>query len=210
MEGLLMRKFKYFVDYDKEEKWLREMANQGYQLENTAFGYKFRLAEPEDAIIKIDYRTFKKQEDFIDYCTLFEDSGWKHIVGKKNSGAQYFKKMVGNSDDDIFSDNLSKASKYKRLSKMFIEMAICYLPIFVALITTDAININAIINPKELYLTEGLWERTGASFWGGFLFETPFALMRGFIWLFIPVTMILYLIFSYKAQKLYEKNKNLD
>jgi hypothetical protein len=129
------------------------MAKQGYQLEDTSFGYKFNITKPEDATIKIDYRKFKKQENFIDYCTLFEDSGWKHIVGKKRSGTQYFKKIDGKSEDDIFSDKISKAGKYKRLSEMFIEMGISYLPILVALISIDIINIHALFNPKLLYLT---------------------------------------------------------
>lgn len=203
-----MRKFKYFIDFDKEEKWLDAMAKQGYHLEDKTFGYKFRLADSEDATIKVDYRKFKKQADFIDYCALFEDSGWKHITGKKGSGAQYFKKMNAESeDDDIFSDKMSKAGKYKRLSEMFIELAVCYLPILVVLMTTDMIHLEAIFNPKQLYLTQGLWEMNGALFWEAFLFETPFALLRGLSWLFFPVAIILFLFFGFKANKLYEKSK---
>lgn len=201
-----MRKFKYFIDFDKEEKWLSAMAKQGYQLVDRSFGYKFRFTTPEDATIKIDYRKFKKQANFVDYFTLFEDSGWKHIVGKKNSGTQYFKKIGEESDDDIFSDKVSKAGKYKRLSETFIEMAICYIPILVALIATDVINFDVLVNPKELYLTQGLWDMNVGLFWKAFLFETPFALVRGFVWLFFPVAIILYFFFGYKAQKLYEKS----
>ncbi|WP_428910004.1 DUF2812 domain-containing protein [Niallia sp. Krafla_26] len=198
-----MRKFKYFIDFEKEEKWLSDMAKQGYQLVNTSFGYKFRAVEPEETMIKVDYRKFKKQEDFIDYLTLFEDSGWKHVAGTKSSGTQYFKKM-NKSHDDIFSDTISKAGRYKRLSNMFIELAILYFPILIALITTDIIDINALVNPKHLYLTPGLWEMNGYSFWFSFLFETPFALMRGFAWYFFPVLFLLYLVFGYKANKLYK------
>ncbi|MFZ4452443.1 DUF2812 domain-containing protein [Salibacterium aidingense] len=203
-----MRKFKYFIDHDKEEKWLREMANKGYQLESVSFGYKFRESTPEDTVIKIDYRTFKKQADFIEYCTLFEDSGWEHITGSKHSGTHYFRKKDKNSDTDIFSDKKSKAGKYKRLSNMFMEVAICYLPIFVALQTTGVIDLEVIVDPQSLYYTEGLWDMTGASFWKAFLFETPFALFRGFAWLFIPVSLFLFLFFSYRANKLYKKNLN--
>ncbi|KAA9021073.1 DUF2812 domain-containing protein [Niallia endozanthoxylica] len=202
-----MRKFKFFINFEKEEKWLHEMAKQGYQLEDKSFGYKFLSAEPEDTTIKVDYRVFKKQEDFIDYCTLFEDSGWKHISGKKSSGAQYFKKVDENSEEDIFSDNISKAGKYKRLSSMFVQMAFTFLPLLVALMTTDVIDLAAIVNPKLLYLTPGLWEKTGISFWMAFLFETPFALFRGIMWAFIPVMMTLYLIYSVKANILYQKSK---
>lgn len=60
-----------------------------YELENISFGYKFGSMEPEDVTVRIDYRIFKSKEDFVDYCTLFEDSGWKHLAGNKNSGVQY-------------------------------------------------------------------------------------------------------------------------
>lgn len=204
-----MRVIKFFIDYDKEEKWLNEMAKKGYELENASCGYKFRYTKPQNSVIRIDYRSFKRKEDFTDYCTLFEDSGWKHIAGTKNSGTQYFKKIDENSDDDIFSDNISKAARYKRLSEMFSTIVICYVPILSFLISNKSININTMINPKLLYYTPGLWEKSGVSFWGSFLFETPFAMMRGFAWLFIPIILILFTGFSIKANRLYYKqNKN--
>ncbi|GIQ69306.1 DUF2812 domain-containing protein [Xylanibacillus composti] len=203
-----MRTFKFFLDFDKEEKWLEEMAQQGCQLVSKSFGYRFRAAEPERATIRIDYRTFKRQEDFIDYCTLFEDSGWQHIAGSKSSGAQYFKKVGADPNEDIFSDQLSRAGKYKRVSRMFSQLAICYFPIFVALSTTGAIDSSVLLDPRQLYLTENLWEKSGTTFLWAFLFETPFALMRGIVLLFLPVTILVYLYCAYKAKKLYDKQMN--
>lgn len=200
-----MKKIKFFVDYNKEEKWLTEMAKKGYQLDNVFIQYSFHIAKPEDATVRIDYRIFKNENDFLDYCTLFEDSGWKHIAGSKCSGTQYFKKIRENSEDDIFSDAISKAGRYKRLSGMWIKLVTFYFPILIALISTGSINIDAMRNPKLLYLTPGLWEMTGIKFWRHFLFETPFAISRGFIWLFIPLMMVLYLCFSIKAKILYNK-----
>lgn len=97
-----MWRLKFFLDFEKEEKWLEEMAWKGYQLKSDTFGYRFRIAEPEDTKIKIDHRVFNRRSDFINYCTLFEDSGWKHIAGKWWSGTQYFKKVDEESEDDIF------------------------------------------------------------------------------------------------------------
>jgi len=59
------------------------MAKQGMQLVKASFGYTFHHTKPEDTNIRIDYRTFKTEIYFLDYCTLFKDSGWKHIAGKK-------------------------------------------------------------------------------------------------------------------------------
>jgi len=200
-----MHIFKIFIDYTKEEKWLNEMSKKGYEVINNSFGYTFKNINPEDITYRIDYRTFKTKQDFIDYCTVFEDSGWKHILGSKSSGNQYFKKVSENSDDDIFSDNISKAARYKRASNIWLTFASSYFVILISLALTGAINLNAFINPKELYFTPGLWEATGLTFWKKFLFETPFALGRGFIWIIFPISIAIYLYCILKASKLYKK-----
>jgi len=207
MEANKVYKFNFFVDFEKEEKWLEEMASKGYHLKSTSFGYRFEKGHPEVTTIKKDFRKFKKQEDFLDYRTLFEDSGWKQLVGTKSSGDQYFKKIDDSVSDEIFSDNTSKAARYKRYSNMSFELAFAFLPILVAFYVTDIIDFNVFVNPKELYLTPGLWDKTGSAFWSAFLFETPFALMRGFIWLFIPLMIVFYLIFGYQSNQLYLKSK---
>jgi hypothetical protein len=51
-----MWRLKFFLDFEKEEKWLEEMAWKGYQLKSNTFGYTFRYKEPEDATIRIDHR----------------------------------------------------------------------------------------------------------------------------------------------------------
>lgn len=199
-----MVKFKFFTDFDKEEKWLSAMAGMGYKfIGKSTFGYKFKRAEPEQAVIKIDYRIFKRQEDFEDYRALFEDCGWQHIAGTKSSGYQYFRKADENGSEEIFSDAQSKAARYKRLSEMCISLAGSFIPILAALYSTDLIDLEAFINPKTLYLTPGLWQKTGTDFWRAFLFETPFALLRGFVWAIIPAMIVLNFVFGFIARQHY-------
>src|SRR5699024_6948405 len=169
----MMYKFRMFVDFDKEENWLEQMARNGYHLKSTAFGYRFESGSPEDATIKIDYRTFKRKTDFVDYCAMFEDSGWKHLAGTKNSGHQYFQRKHEAAGEDIFSDDESKTSRYKRIADVRLKFAMSF--VYLLLIF--------------------------------FLFYTPFALMLGFIWLVMPITIILYIFFWYKSKKLYEEKK---
>ncbi|HEY4391385.1 MAG TPA: DUF2812 domain-containing protein [Paenibacillus sp.] len=202
-----MRKYKFFTDFDREEQWLNEMARSGYLLVNKAYSYEFTEGSPEDANYRIDYRTFKKRQDFEDYRTLFEDSGWKHIAGTKSSGAQYFKQVKEQGDEDIFSDVDSKAARYKRLSEMWMSLAGCFIPLFAVLISTGAINITAFVKPKLLYYTPGLWEMNGSHFWRAFLFETPFALLRGFSWVILPIFILVYMIFAYKAKTQFAKTQ---
>jgi len=203
-----MTKFKFFADFDKEEKWLGKMAEQGYQLKRVFLCYKFNSTQPERAIFKIDYRTFKNDQDFLDYCTLFEDSGWQHIAGTKQSGSQYFKKTGPEGDADIFSDLSSRAGRYKRLSYMWLSLSTAWLPLLIIMLTSDWIRIGGFLNPKTLYYTPGLWEMEGLNFWRHFLFETPFALFRGFLVFFWIAIVLLYAFSAIKSWWLYRKTLN--
>lgn len=202
-----MKKFRCFLDFEKEENWLNEIAEQGWEFCGKSYKYEFRKIVSNNSIIKIDYHIFKNNSDFQDYLALFRDSGWEHISGSTKSGTQYFKKVKDGDVTDIFSDIPSKEARYKRLSNMWLTMAISYFPILVALIMTKAVDISAFLNPKLLYYTPGLWEKTGTYFWKAFLFETPFAVMRGFFWLLFLALIILYLAFALKAAMHYRKTK---
>lgn len=199
-----MRKYKFFVNLEKEEQWLNELAAQGYLLASkSGIRYGFVSGEPGSAVYRIDYRTFKRAADFEDYRMLFEDSGWQHIAGTKGSGAQYFRKRTADLSEDIFSDTDSKAGRFKRLSEMWLSLATSYIPLFVVLLLTDIIDPSVLLHPADLYYTPGLWEKSGWAFWGSFLFETPFAFFRGAAWLFFPVAIIIAFIFSAKARMQY-------
>jgi len=199
-----MTKYKFFINYDKEEKWLEEMAKRGYQLKDTRFCYRFNTAPPENLTIKIDFRMFRRNEDFLEYCTLFEDSGWQHIAGTSNSGTQYFTKIKPYGDEDIFSDSSSRAGRYKRLADMYLVMTIAYFVTVIAMFTLGQIQIDGFMNPREMYLTPGLWEMSGLDFWRSFLFETPFVLMRELSGVLMISLFFLFIIGFIKSWKQYK------
>jgi len=182
-----MIKFKFFLNYDKEEKWLEEMAAKGYQLKKVVFGYTFTKAQPENAIIRIDFRMFNKKQDYLDYITLFEDSGWQHIAGSRHNGTQYFKKINPARNDDIFSDSSSRAGRYKRLANMWMFMALIYAAVIIVGSLTG--DISRFTSVRDWYFTPGLWEMTGTQFWRSFLFETPFVLFRSGLIINFPLIM---------------------
>jgi hypothetical protein len=203
-----MKRFKFFLNYEKEEQWLSSMAAQGCHLKKVGFGYNFDNAPPEQAVIRIDYRPFKTDRDYMDYCSLFEDSGWRHIAGTKCSGAQYFKKISGDSNENIFSDAVSRAGRYKRVSNMWLSLFLVYF--CVSIPGLQGFTSFDFLDLKTLYLTPGLWQMSGSDFWRHFLFETPFALMRGFAPLVLMLCVILFAVFHYKADKLYKSTINND
>lgn len=200
-----MKKFKLYFNLDKEEKWLNEMSSKGWELYGKTIKYMFRKTPHNNTNIKIDYRNFKSKSDFQDYITLFKDSGWEHITGTETSGKQYFKKIDETAGDDIFSDLFSKAERYKRMANIWMSLAVSCIPFSITLVLTKTVDITTMLNPKSLYYTPGLWQKTGASFWKAFLFETPFAIGRGFSWLLFPCLIIIYTIFAVKAQRYYQE-----
>src|SRR5699024_253284 len=141
-----MYKFKFFLDFEKEEQWLQKMASQGYHLTSSFLGYRFKKGEPETATIRKDCRRFENKEDFLDYQALFKDSGWKHLAGTKNSGDQYFKKIDEGVIDDIFSDKMSKAARYQRFAKMCFELAVAFFSVLVVFFIADIIDFNSFVN----------------------------------------------------------------
>jgi len=197
-----MRIYKAFVDFEKEEQYLNNMAKQGYAFKKcSVIGmYYFANDEKKDLNYRIDFRTFKKKEDFEEYILLFEDFGWKHVDGTKNSGSQYFLSMDSHANNEIFSSKESFAARHKSLyeicSMTFITMA---MYVFVILMTND-------FKLSNLgFLTPGIWEKTGADLVRSVLFEFPFVFMRiGF-----PILMafigLIYGIWAYKAKMLYKR-----
>jgi Protein of unknown function (DUF2812). len=201
-----MRMFKFFINLDKEEQWLNEQARKGWELTGKSWGYEFRQVEPKELNFRIDYRHFNNREEFENYRVLFEDSGWKHVAGTKSSGQQYFVRSGEAESAEIFSDEASKAARYQRMSRMWLSLAVVYLPIIIALATSGAVDASALLQPKELYYTPGLWSKTGTEFWTAFAWETPFALFRGIAWLALPILVVSAVVCSFKASRLYRKN----
>jgi len=109
-------KFKWFWAWqdEKEESWLREMAQQGRHLVSVKpFGsYSFKLGDKTDYVYRLDYQINRK--DSQNYLQLFRDAGWEHIG--EMSGWHYFRKQAeAGESPEIYTDTESKATKYKRL-----------------------------------------------------------------------------------------------
>ncbi|MBC8060322.1 MAG: DUF2812 domain-containing protein [Clostridiaceae bacterium] len=199
-----MKSFRIFVDMDKEEQYLNNMAKSGFIMKNySLLGiYTFIKAEPKDSQYRIDYRVFKNKVEFGQYKTLFEDAGWEHVSGTSYSGAQYFLPKLSNMEfPDIFSDAESKSTRYKRFIKQCISGFACALIYMFIMFSEYGFKFN-----NFGYLTPGLWDKKGLNFWFAFAFETPFAILRILPLIVFMIYAILSLDFSFKARKLYKES----
>lgn len=75
------RAFKQFAifEIDKEEAWLREMANKGYHFQkiNILGIYTFKKGAPEDTIYRIDFK--EKIDDIEEYYEFYRQCDFKFI-----------------------------------------------------------------------------------------------------------------------------------
>lgn len=123
-----LKKFHWFWawDDDKEEAWLREMAQKGWHFKSVTMPgyYHFEQGEPRNEFYRLDFFIDAKAK--ADYVQLFLDAGWEYL-GEMGSW-QYFRKTAqGNETPEIFSDNESKSKKYQRI--LFILIVL--LPIYI-------------------------------------------------------------------------------
>ncbi|MBQ3228990.1 MAG: DUF2812 domain-containing protein [Clostridia bacterium] len=133
------KQFKYFsiFEYEKEEKYLREMHKSGWRfLKVTGLGvYHFEKCIPADVIYQLDYNQDSKEHKD-EYLQMFSDCGWEHI--QEYAGYSYFRKPAAemNGDEEIFSDNESKLQMMERVLKgrmlpLLIIFFCCLVPQFV-------------------------------------------------------------------------------
>jgi hypothetical protein len=110
---------------EKEEKWLEEMAAQGWKLETAApYVYYFRKSAPEKVVIRMDYKN-TLDKDYHEYLNLFRDAGWELVVTFANW--HYFRiSPQNNRTPEIYNSERAKAQKYRRLMITFVSL----LPIF--------------------------------------------------------------------------------
>ena len=84
----------WFVDFDKEEKWLNDMAMKGWAFSNTnGVIYRFKKCEPGEYIYQIDFDEKKSKEevgDYIAFRTSCDDqyvNRWKSKIYWKREAA---------------------------------------------------------------------------------------------------------------------------
>jgi hypothetical protein len=186
-----MKRFKLFLNIEKEEQWLNEQLQKGYRCTHiSGLGiYTFEKTENR-YVMRLDFQDYLSKKKFVEYKGIYEDFGWHYLKGAWLSGIRYWQK----EDDDqneIFSDRQSKGNYYKRLmSYAFWLGMVCLAYSFM------------LYKDTELY-HDGLWSMEGSLFWKAFLFETPFVLLK-----LSPALMVVFLGISFfKAYRKYSMLK---
>ncbi|HIZ80763.1 MAG TPA: DUF2812 domain-containing protein [Candidatus Mediterraneibacter pullistercoris] len=189
-----MKKYHFpFIDLDKEEEWINKYIRQGWRL-RSIFGLRYEFVSKETGsaphigevrpdenafLVRCDVRSFSQYPEYQNYLMMFEDAGWRHVSGNMNGDLQYFERIRPDASGQLFSDIVSRAERYLRMTKRYLTTLLIYFSGMLAFFMTNDFRVQNLFNMKDMYFTPGLWDRSGLSFWASFLFETPFALLRG-------------------------------
>ena len=186
-----MKKFRMFMDIQKEEDWLNDMARKGWLCKrvNSMGIYHFEKVQAADQIIRLDYQTFKSKEAKNRYIELYEEYGWTHLGGRET---HYWLKPADGMDE-LFSDDASQKAYLRRLLEYYGTLALFFF--IMTMVLFD--DFSQYKNPKDAYFTPGLWEKEGGEFLFAFLFETPFAVLRfGTPWFFLICLAVLLIMYG--------------
>ena len=115
-----MRKvlYRFFVDFEKEEKWVNEMGAQGWHLQKFSFGrFTFTKGEPGTFIYRNEFISGMSSNEKKDYFEFLKDNGISII--NELGGWVYMKKAAADGPFEIYTDTKSKIAYYKRMLNIF-------------------------------------------------------------------------------------------
>jgi hypothetical protein len=112
--------WKAFFDYEKEEKWLNEMAAKGLAMTSYTFcHYTFEDCIPSEYIYRIELLEHSvNHPESIQYIKFLAENGVEHI--DTYFRWVYFRKKATDGNFKIYSDLTSQIKHYQRISKIWL------------------------------------------------------------------------------------------
>ncbi len=105
-------------NYEKEEAWLNEMSQKGYQLHKPGlFRFQFTEGEPGKYQYALEYLD-ASGDKMKDYFAFLEDTGIE-IISQINNWA-YYRKLNDGKPFEIFNDAQSKIEHFKRIMTLIL------------------------------------------------------------------------------------------
>lgn len=115
----VIHKLFWAWNFDKEEKWLNEMAAKGLALTSVGWcKYEFEDSDPGEYKIRMEFLENKSTVESEKYIGFLEETGAQHVGGIARW--TYFRKRTADGDFELFSDN---ASRIKHLTRIIAFIA---------------------------------------------------------------------------------------
>ena len=110
-------------EYEKEEKWLNEMAAKGLALVDYTFcRYSFEPCEPGEYSFKIQLLEHNPNHpESEQYIRFMEETGAEQVASYLNW--VYFRKKTADGPFDLYSDNDSRIKHLKRIIALILPIS---------------------------------------------------------------------------------------
>ena len=114
-----MYKYRFYIDHKDEEKWINDMAEQGWHLKKFwPFVHVFEKGNPGEYIYRNEMVIGRKN----DYFEFLETMDVEHV---HHFGVwSYFRKKRADGPFDIYSDSTDKIRYLTQINRLFIPACI--------------------------------------------------------------------------------------
>lgn len=120
-ERKTIRKWFWVWDFDKEERWLNEMAQQGWILAEVGWcRYTFEKGEPGSYIIRLQMRAPDEE-----YLSFMEELGAEY-VGRMAQWI-YFRRSAEEGPFELYSDIQSRLDHLNWIGRMLLALGVMNL-----------------------------------------------------------------------------------
>jgi hypothetical protein len=118
---------KLFVNFEKEEKWLNDMASKGLNLIDYSFGrYLFEEGKPGEYIYRLELlNELPSHAESQAYIKFMEETGVECVATYMRW--VFFRKKAEEGAFDLYTDCASRIKHYKRILWLIGVVALCNL-----------------------------------------------------------------------------------
>lgn len=114
-------KYRFMLDYEKEERWINEMSARGWHLKKFCLGrFVFEREEQVEYIYRNEYIIDLKKVEKEEYKSLLKDSGAEIV--HESFGWIYVRKLASEGPFEIFSDSASKITYYNKVQNIMMTL----------------------------------------------------------------------------------------
>lgn len=124
-----VHKLFWVWEFDKEERWLNEMAAQGWVLEKIGYcTYTFVQCEPGEYMIRLELLENRpSHKSSLEYIEFLEETKAQYLGSMMRW--VYFRKKTTDGEFNLFSDNQSRIQHLNRMLQlmlvlMFLEFSV--------------------------------------------------------------------------------------
>lgn len=116
---------KVFLNFEKEEKWLNKMCEEGHALEQISNGYYFfKSCEPGKFIYRINFSS-QEMSDLAEQDIPINSTHVEQIATINRW--QYFRRPKHFGNFELYSDDKSKIKHYQRMNIIWYMLALPFI-----------------------------------------------------------------------------------